>query len=217
MIDKQRPPKILKKLEEEYPRAHIALHYSDPLQLMVATILSAQSTDAQINKITPALFEKYESVEDFAEADLEELQKDIYSSGFYKSKAKNIKAAAKKIMDEYGGEVPDTMEGLTSLPGIARKTANIILSNAFGKVVGIAVDTHVKRLSRRLGFTEEKDQDKIERDLMELFPRKDWKKINYLLIDHGRAVCRARKPKCPKCAVRGLCPSAALFLEEHYG
>ncbi len=216
MIDNQRPLKILRKLEEEYPHSHTALHYSDPLQLMVATILSAQSTDAQINKITPALFRKYETVEDFANADLEELQKDIYSSGFYKSKAKNIKAAAKKIVEEYSGEVPDTMEGLTSLPGIARKTANIILSNAFGKVVGIAVDTHVKRLSQRLGFTEEKDQDKIERDLMELFPRKDWKKINYLLIDHGRAICQSRKPKCPECAVKELCPSAPHFLEEHY-
>jgi len=208
--------KILDLLEKQYSHPHIALHFHKPLELLVATILSAQSTDAQINKTTPALFKKYKTAKDYAEADVEEFQKEIYSSGFYKSKAKNIIAAAKRIVSDFGGEVPDTMDELTRLPGVARKTANIVLANAFGKVVGIAVDTHVARLSQRLGFSKNKDPNKIEQDLLELIPKERWYEINHLLIGHGRAVCNAKKPKCPSCVLRELCPSAPHFLEEHY-
>jgi endonuclease-3 len=209
--ESKRASKILKTLEKEYPEAHIALEFSDPLELLVATVLSAQSTDAQINKITPKLFKKYPTVYDYARAKPGEFEKDIYSSGFYKNKTKNIIAAAQKIVKDYHGKVPDSMDELVKIPGIGRKTANIILSNAFGIVVGIAVDTHVGRLSQRMGFTKNEDPNKIERDLMELFPKDQWYKINYLLIDHGRAVCNAKKPLCDKCCVAKLCPSAGKF------
>lgn len=208
---KERAKKILSKLDEEYDVNGTALNFNTPLDLLVATILSAQSTDEKINEITEDLFKKYETAEDYANAPDKELKEDIRSSGFYNRKAGWIKATTKKIVEEYDGEVPDNMDDLTSLKGVARKTANIVLQNAFDKVVGIAVDTHVDRLSHRLGFTEEKDRDKIEKDLMELFPTEDWMKINYLLIEHGRAICEAKKPLCSECAINDLCPSTFTF------
>ncbi len=215
-MNKKRVLKILNLLEEEYPHPHIALHFRNPLELLIATMLSAQCTDAQVNRITPKLFRKYRSVRDYSNADLGELEQDIRSAGFYKNKARNIIAAAKMIMSDFDGRVPDTMEELTKLPGVARKTANIVLANAFNKVVGIAVDTHVARLSQRLGFSKNRDPNKIEQDLMKLIPKEKWYELNYLLIDHGRAVCRAKKPNCPACVLRKLCPSAPEFLKEYY-
>ncbi len=204
----ERAREIIRRLEKEYPGRGTALDYSNPLELLVATILSAQSTDRQINKITPALFKKYPTARDYAAADPEELEGEIRSSGFYRNKAKNIRAAAKKIVEEFGGGVPRTMEELLTLPGVARKTANIVLNDGFGVVAGIAVDTHVKRLAGRLGWSEETNPDRIERDLMALIPEKDWGRVNYLLISHGRAVCRARKPLCEECVLAPICPSA---------
>jgi endonuclease-3 len=204
---------ILTRLKKQYPRARIALNFSNNWELLVSVILSAQSTDKQINKITPALFNKYKTVHDYAKANVKEFEKDIYSSGFYRNKAKNIIAAAKIIVEKFNGEVPDTMEELITLPGVARKTANIILGNAFNKVEGIAVDTHVIRLSNRLGFSDQKNPVKIEKDLMNLFERKDWFKLTYVLIDHGRAICDAKKPKCDKCFLNDLCPSAYKFTQ----
>ncbi|MEK7867741.1 MAG: endonuclease III [Candidatus Omnitrophota bacterium] len=199
---------IVKILKKEYPDANIALRFKNTWQLLVATILSAQCTDVRVNKVTPVLFKKYKTVSDFAKASLKEFEKDIYSTGFYKNKAKGIIGSAKKILNEFNGNVPDTMEGLISLPGIGRKTSNVILSSGFGIVVGIVVDTHVIRLSGRLGLTENKGPDKIEEDLMKLVPRKDWGIVSHLLILHGRKVCKARRPLCSDCAINKLCPSA---------
>jgi endonuclease III len=204
----ERSREIIRRLKKEYPGRGTALNYSNPLELLVATVLSAQSTDRQINKITPALFKKYPAARDYAGAEPEELEADIRSSGFYRNKAKNIRAAARKIVEEFGGEVPRTMEKLLTLPGVARKTANIVLNDGFGVVAGIAVDTHVKRLAGRLGLSEETNPDRIERDLMSLISEKDWGRVNYLLISHGRAVCRARQPLCGECVLAPLCPSA---------
>lgn len=202
-------------LKEEYPDAKPSLNYSNPLELLVATVLSAQSTDVQINKVTEKLFKKYRTAEDYASADLEELEKDLYSSGFYKTKAKNIKAAAQIIVEKYNGEVPRTMEQLISLPGIGRKTANIVLARAFGIIEGIAVDTHVKRVSRRLGFTKNSNPEKIEQDLISLAPKEDLDSLSMTLIYHGRKICQAKKPKCPVCIVKHLCPSRAIFLSQY--
>jgi endonuclease-3 len=214
MDKKGKAEEVLTRLKEEYDDVDgTTLNFDTPMDLLVATILSAQSTDEQINKITQDLFEKYQRPEDYANAPDEELQEDIRSSGFYRRKTNWIKAAAQKIVEDYGGEVPGNMDDLVSLKGVARKTANIILQNAFDKVVGIAVDTHVDRLSHRLGFTEEKNIDKIERELMEIFPKEDWMPVNYLLIEHGRAVCTAKKPQCSKCVLSDICPSAFTF--EH--
>jgi endonuclease-3 len=211
MKDTTRPEQareIIRRLKKEYPGQGTALDFSNPLELLVATILSAQSTDRQINRITPALFEKYRSIQDYAEAAPEELEAEIRSSGFYRNKARHIRGAARKIVEEYGGQIPRTMEELVTLPGVARKTANIVLSIGFGVVAGIAVDTHVKRLAGRLGLSKESNPDRIERDLMALVPRKDWGRVNYLLISHGRTVCNARKPLCPDCTLSDICPSA---------
>lgn len=213
-MDPKEALKILLALEKEYPHPHVMLIFKNPLEILIATILSAQCTDAQVNKITPALFKKYKSAKDYANADLAELEGYIRSSGFYHNKAKNIIAAGKMIVSNFGGKVPDTMDELVTLPGVARKTANIVLSNGFGIVVGIAVDTHVARLSQRLGFTENTDPNKIEQDLMALFPKKEWCKLNYILIDHGRAVCNAKKPLCRECKIRKLCKSAKLFSKQ---
>ena len=213
MDDRVRALRILALLEKEYPKSHVALDFRDPMQLLVATILSAQCTDAQVNKVTPALFKKYGTARDYAKADLKAFEQEIHSTGFYRNKAKNILAAAKMIVSDFGGKVPDTMEDLVKLPGVARKTANILLANAFGKVVGIAVDTHVARLSQRLGLSKNKDPNKIEQDLLILIPKDKWFEINYLLIDHGRAICNAKKPLCAGCVVWELCPSAKLFLK----
>ena len=187
------------------------LNWGTPLELLVATILSAQSTDEQINRVTTKLFRKYRTAADYADAPRRELEEDIKSSGFFHRKAELIQEASRQIVEEFGGEVPRTMGELTRLKGVARKTANIVLGNAYGVVDGIAVDTHVMRLSQRLGFTGQKDRDKIERDLMELFPRDKWFSINYLLIAHGRRVCNAKRPDCGHCVVSRLCPSAFTF------
>ena len=198
---------IIKIVEKEYPAARTALTFDSPLQILVATILSAQCTDERVNQITPALFKKYPTVRAFAEADKSELEMDIRPTGFFRNKARSIIGAAKKIVSDFGGEVPDSMENLITLPGVARKTANIVLSSAFGKAEGSAVDVHVKRLSQRLELTKREDPEKIEQDLLVLVPKKTWLDFNYLMVNHGRAVCQARKPKCPVCKLRALCPS----------
>ena len=202
-------------LKEEYPDVRPFLNYSNPLEMLIATVLSAQSTDIQINRVTEKLFKKYRTVEDYASADLRELENDLYSSGFYKIKARNIKAAAQMIVEKYNGEVPKTMEELISLPGVGRKTANIVLARAFGVVEGVAVDTHVKRVSRRLGFTKNSDPDKIEQDLISLARREDLDSISMTLIYHGRKICQARRPKCPFCIVNQLCPSSVIFMNQY--
>lgn len=204
-LDKAEAAKIVKILREEYPAGGVALTYKNPFQLLVATILSAQCTDKKVNEITPGLFKKYKNAADFAESSPEELEAIIKSSGFYRSKARNIIASSIIITDEYGGKAPDTMRELLRLPGVARKTANIVLSSAFKKAEGIAVDTHVKRLSGRLGLSGENAPDKIERDLMRLVPRSGWIDFNYLMVNHGRAVCIARAPRCAGCALSPHC------------
>lgn len=203
---------ILSRLENEYHEIRgTSLKWRTPLDLLVATILSAQSTDEQINKVTKVLFKKYRTARDYAEADRMVFEEDIKPSGFFKRKADWIQSATKTILQEYDGEVPDSMEDLLRLKGVARKTANIVLQNAFNKTVGIAVDTHVMRLSQRLKFTDQKDRDKIEQDLMKLIRFQKWKNVNLLLIAHGRRICTARKPLCSKCVINGLCPSAFTF------
>jgi endonuclease-3 len=195
-------------LKKEYPEPQPELDYSNEFELLIATILSAQCTDAQVNKVTNELFRKYTNVEALAEADLEVLEKEIYSTGFYRAKSKNIKRTSQLIISDFNGKVPDTMEELTSLPGVARKTANIVLARGFGKVEGIAVDTHVKRVSGKLGLTENTDPKKIEKDLMELVDQKDWDDLSMTLILHGRRVCDAKKPQCTICLLSKLCPSS---------
>jgi len=199
---------IIRILKKEYPDAKIALRFKNTWQLLVATILSAQCTDVRVNLVTPALFKKYKNISDFAEADPKEFEKDIHSTGFYRNKAKSIIGSAKKILSEFNGNVPDTMEELTSLPGVGRKTANVILSSGFGKIAGIVVDTHVRRLSRLLGLTKNIYPERIEEDLMKLIPRRDWGVISHLLILHGRRICNARKPLCGDCKINKICPSA---------
>ena len=198
---------ILKRLNKAYPKPKTALNFSDPFQLLVATILSAQTTDVLVNRVTENLFRKYRTPKDYADASLETLQKDTGSVNFYKTKAKNIQAGAKIIVAQFNSQVPKTMNELTSLPGVARKTANIILSNAFGIHEGIAVDTHVKRLSYRLGLTKNADPVKIEKDLMAITPKKEWGNISHLLIFHGRKICQARKPDHQECVLSNICPS----------
>jgi len=205
--EKERLLKILERLKAAYPDARIALKFSNPLELLVATILSAQCTDERVNEVTKELFKKYRTARDYAEAPLEELAEDIRPTGFYQQKAKYIKEAARMIVEEFGGEVPRTMEEMLRLPGVARKTANIVLANAYGIVEGIPVDTHVRRLAKRLGFSQEKDPNKIEKDLMAIIPREDWAFIPYVFQQHGRKICKARKPLCEKCVVKDLCPS----------
>lgn len=203
--------KILALLKKHYPNAKIVLNYSNNWELLVAVILSAQSTDKQINKITETLFKKYKTVEDYAAADSAEFENDIRSSGFFRNKAKNIIAAAKLIQEKFDGKIPQTMDEMLTIPGVARKTANVVLGNAHRAVEGIAVDTHVIRLSQRLGFSNQKDPVKIEKDLMKLFPKNEWFGLTYRLIDHGRAICEAKKPKCDTCFLNTICPSAYRF------
>jgi endonuclease-3 len=195
-------------LKKEYPGVKIALHYSDPLELLIATILSAQCTDKQVNEVTKNLFKKYRTLQDYIKTPQEELEKDIYSTGFYRNKAKNIKELSKILVNEFDSKVPDTMEALLTLPGVARKTANIVLSGAFGKIDGIAVDTHVKRIAFRLGLTANTNPEKIEKDLMKIIPKNNWDIFTLLLIHHGRKVCNARKPLCGECVLNKLCKSA---------
>lgn len=212
--NQKRAEKIIALLHREYPLTHTALDYKTPLQLLVATILSAQCTDKKVNEITPPLFQKYRAVNDFANARQEVFEQEIRQTGFFRSKAKNIIAAARKIASDFGGRVPETMEELITLPGVARKTANIVLSSAFHKAEGIAVDVHVARLAQRLGLSREKNPEKIEKNLMECIPRKEWIDFNYMMVDHGRKVCNARKPLCPECVLRLLCPSADHFMQK---
>ena len=204
----RRFPVLYRRLNRAYPDAKCALNFSNPHEMLFATILSAQCTDAMVNKVTADLFRKYPTLEDYVAADPLELQQDIKPTGFFRQKSKNLQAAARKILDEFGGKVPDTMAELTTLPGAARKTANIVLGNAYGKVEGIAVDTHVRRVSQRLGLTTHSDPVKIEQDLMNLVPRSKWFKLSYLFIEHGRAVCKAPVPRCVECVLSDLCPSS---------
>jgi len=205
---KARVLKIIELLEKDYPAAKTALHYTKPLEMLIATILSAQCTDKRVNIVTKPLFKKYRTAEDYANADLAELEQDIRSTGFYRNKAKNIKNTGQLLVEKYGSQVPQTMEELLELPGVARKTANIVLSNAYGIIEGVAVDTHVRRLAQRLGLTKNKYPNKIEADLMRNVPKSQWKRIADLLIFHGRNVCTARKPKCSSCSLNQVCPSA---------
>ncbi len=208
---------IIRLLRKHYPHVRTALEFADPLQILVATILAAQSTDKLVNTVTPELFRKYPTSEAFARADPAEFERLIHSTGFFRMKAKHIIGAARRIVEVYGGIVPDSMAELVTLPGVARKTANIVLSAGYGKAEGIAVDTHAGRLSRRLGLSKEDDPVKVERDLMALVPEADWIDFNFLLVEHGRAICQARKPECPRCVLRRLCPSAVKFHPELKG
>lgn len=203
-----RAPYVLDLLDEELPDAEIALDFEDRWQLLVATILSAQATDKKVNEVTPALFAELPDPESTAEAPLERIEELIGSLGLFRQKAKSIQSSARLILERHDGEVPDTMDELTALRGVARKTANVVLSNAFGKHEGVVVDTHVKRIARRLGFTRHDDPAKIERDLMRLFPRERWLDVADLFIHHGRRTCTARSPDCDDCVIEGLCPSS---------
>lgn len=203
--------KIIELLEKQFPNAKTALNYSNPLEILVATMLSAQTTDVTVNTVTKALFKKYHTPEDYANANLKELEQDIHSTGFYHNKARNLQKCCQLLVEKFHFQVPKTMEELLELPGVARKTANIVLYNAYGTVVGIAVDTHVRRLTERLGLTQQKNQDKIEQDLMQLTPKEKWMKLTDLLIFHGRQVCMAKKPKCEACVLNKICPSAFTF------
>jgi endonuclease III len=203
-----RLPEIIRLLHAEYPDAACELDFRNPLELLVATILSAQCTDVRVNQVTPALFARFPDAAALAGADSAELEELIRSTGFFRNKAKNIQTAARRMVEVYGGEVPQAMDDLLSLAGVARKTANVVQGNAFGIANGIAVDTHVKRLSGRLGLSTESTPEKIERDLMALAPRETWIDLSHLLIFHGRRVCDARKPNCAGCTIRRLCPSA---------
>ena len=205
---RERANQIYEILQEEYPDAHCALVHQNPYELTVATILSAQCTDERVNKVTPVLFEAYPTPEELAGARQEDVEEIIHSTGFYRNKARNLIGMAERVVEEHGGEIPRSMKALSALPGIGRKTANVVLGNAFGLDEGVVVDTHVKRIAGRLGFTRHTDPKKVERDLMALFPRERWTMLAHLLIFHGRALCKARRPLCPECPVAHLCPSA---------
>jgi endonuclease-3 len=205
---KARTSIIITRLKKEFPQARTALEFSNPLQLLISTMLSAQCTDVRVNMITPTLFSKYHSSKDFAEADRSELEAEIKSTGFYRMKAKHIIDASKMIVEEFGGNVPKTMAQLISFPGVGRKTANCVLGGAYGIQSGIVVDTHVIRLANRLGLTKNDAPDKIEQDLMKLVPKKEWYRFSNLLILHGRKTCKARKPLCEKCVLSNICPSS---------
>lgn len=204
---KARTDEIIKRLKKAYPDAHCALNHSTPFELLIATVLSAQCTDERVNIVTAELFRKYRGPAAFLEVSQEELEKDIHSTGFFRNKAKNIQAACKRIIGEFGGEIPQTMEELLTLGGVARKTANVVLGNAFGIASGVVVDTHVGRLSQRLGLTVNETAEKIERDLSILVPEKQWVMFPHWMIYHGRQVCAARKPKCDMCVLADICPS----------
>jgi len=201
---------VIARLKAEFPEARTELDWSNPLELLVATILSAQTTDVQVNRVTEGLFAKYRKAEDYADAAPDVLEEDIRPSGFYRNKARSLRGMARALVEEHGGEVPRTMPELVALPGVGRKTANVVLGNAFGTNEGIVVDTHVRRVSNRLGLTESQDPVKIEQDLMRLVPEEDWTIFSHLLILHGRRTCKARKPDCPNCVLNHVCPSADL-------
>ncbi|MCX6829568.1 MAG: endonuclease III [candidate division Zixibacteria bacterium] len=204
--------KIIHALKKAYPDAACSLNFKTPHQLLVATILSAQCTDERVNAVTPALFEKYKSPTAFAQADIKELENDIRSTGFFRNKAKAIRESSRIIVGQFNSRMPRRMEDLVKLPGVGRKTASVILGTAFGKAEGIVVDTHVARLSKRLGFTSENDPVKIENDLIQMIPKKEWIIFSHLMIFHGRSICKARRPECRRCVIANYCPSAKLFL-----
>jgi endonuclease III len=208
---KQRTAKVIEFLEKQYPDAKTVLNYTNPLEILVATMLSAQTTDERVNIVTKNLFKKYRTPEDYANVDIKELEQDIHSTGFYHNKARNLQKAAQVLVQKYHSQVPKTMEELIELPGVARKTANIVLYNAYGITAGIAVDTHVNRLSQRLGLTEQEDSSKIEQDLMKITPKEKWMELTDLLIFHGRQICIARKPKCKICVLNKICPCVFAF------
>lgn len=205
---KARLPEILARLEERYPDAKCSLDFTNAFELLIATILAAQSTDVRVNIVTKSLFRKYPGPREFASADLVAMETDVKQTGFFRNKAKAVIACATAIMERHGGEVPRTMDELTALPGVGRKTANVVLSNAFDIAVGVVVDTHMTRVSGRLGFTREADPEKIEVDLMKIVPREKWTRFGHVVIVHGRETCVARKPKCGECVLNALCPSA---------
>jgi endonuclease III len=199
---------VIVRLKAEYPDARTELDWSNPLELLVATILSAQTTDVQVNRVTETLFSKYRTAEDYADSTPDELEEDIRPTGFYRNKARSLRGMASALVEEHGGEVPRAMSELVALPGVGRKTANVVLGNAFGTNEGIVVDTHVRRVSGRLGLTESREPVKIEQELMRLVPEGDWTIFSHLLILHGRRTCKARKPDCPNCILNDICPSA---------
>ena len=207
---KKRAAVLYRKLKKQYPDAHCALDHRNAYQLLMATILSAQCTDERVNKVTPDLFKKYPKASDLARARVSDVEKLVRSTGFYRNKTKSLIGSAKDITDQHGGRVPDTMEDLLQLRGVARKTANVILGNAYDKNEGVVVDTHVKRLSRRMGLSRASQPEKIEKDLMQLFPRKNWCMLSHLLIWHGRRVCKARKADCDACILEGDCPKVGV-------
>lgn len=211
-IAAERAPEIFRRLSAEYPDAHCALDHGDPYELLVATILSAQCTDKRVNMVTPALFANYPDARALAVANPTELEGIIKSTGFFRNKTKNLLGMASAVAEQHGGAVPDSMTALVALPGVGRKTANVVLGNAFGQNEGVVVDTHVTRLSRRLALTAQSDAVKIEQDLMAIFPRPQWTLLAHLFISHGRAVCDARRPQCDRCTVQGLCPSSTAKL-----
>lgn len=208
---KERTAEIIERLKKAYPDAHCALNHTNAFELLVATILSAQCTDERVNIVTADLFRKYRGPADYLQVAQSELEKDIHSTGFFRNKAKNIQAACKKLIESFGGEIPRTMEEILTLNGVARKTGNVVLGNAFGIASGVVVDTHVTRLSQRLGLSEAKTAEKIELELQELVPKKHWVMFPHWLITHGRQVCNARKPKCGECVLADICPSGHLF------
>ena len=209
----ERAGDIVARLKRMYPKAKCSLDFTNAFELLIATMLSAQSTDARVNIVTKSLFRKYPGPAAFAAASQVEMERDVKQTGFFRNKAKAVIGASKAIMEKHGGDVPRTMDELTALPGVGRKTANVVLSNAFKAAVGIVVDTHVSRVSGRLGLTSNSDPEKIEHDLMKLIPQKEWTSFSHRLIDHGRAICIARKPKCRECLLNELCPSAEEPLE----
>jgi endonuclease III len=207
----KRVEKVITLLKKEYPTAQTALYYSNPLEMLVATILSAQTTDKTVNIVTKKLFEKYRTPEDYANAEIKELEQDIHSTGFYHNKARNLKKCCQILVAKHQSQVPKIIEELIELPGVARKTANIVLFNSYGIISGVAVDTHVRRVSQRLGLTQQNDPVKIEQDLMKITPQKKWMKLTDLLIFHGRQVCISRKPKCGICVLNEICPSSLIY------
>ena len=207
---KQRVRKIIRSLKRAYPDAKCSLNHANAFELLIATILSAQCTDVRVNIVTQDLFRKYRKPEDYLKVSPKELQRDIRTTGFFRNKTTSIQGAAKMLHEQYGDQVPQTMDELLELPGVARKTANVVLGNAFGINAGVVVDTHVTRLSHRLGFSEQKTAEKIEQDLIAIVPKKDWVIFPHLMIFHGRAICKARNPLCAECVVEKLCPSSSL-------
>jgi endonuclease-3 len=211
LAPKERTQKVIELLEKQYPNAKTALNYTNPLEILVATMLSAQTTDERVNIVTKSLFNKYKTPEDYAGADIKELEQDVRSTGFYHNKARNLQKCCQLLVEKFHSQVPKTMMELLELPGVARKTANIVLFNAYGVIAGIAVDTHVGRLSQRLGLADSDKPERIEAELMEITPKEKWMKLTDLLIFHGRQICVARKPKCEICVLNQICPSAFTF------